>query len=805
MTSTYNHKQIEEKWTKRWDESKSYEPDLAAAKKPFYNLMMFPYPSAEGLHIGNLFAFVGSDIQGRYRKALGYDVFEPMGSDAFGIHSENYALKTGTHPWHMIPKNIERFREEQLKRTGNMFDWSHELDTTDPDYYRWTQWIFLQLFNKGLAYRKNAEVNWCPSCKTVLANEQVEDTRCERCDNTVEQRTMEQWFFRITAYAQKLLDNLEWIDWSETTKNAQRNWIGRSDGVEITFVVTSKVKVSVFTTRPDTLWGATFLVLAPEHPLVRGLTTPEHMTSMEAYLKECMQKRGVQKEDDKKSGVFTGSHAIHPATGDRIPIWVSDYVLMSYGSGAIMAVPAHDERDFDFARTYNLPIVQVISSDGKIYSSEKMKAAYSGDGFLVNSGPFSGTPSAEAKTQITQWLSQQGIGKAQVRYRLHDWCISRQRYWGTPIPIVNCDRCGTVPVPEEDLPVLLPYLEQYQPDGTGKSPLARDKDFLVTQCPRCQGPAKRETDVMDNFVDSSWYFLRYPSSKEGTRAFDDDLIKKWLPVDLYIGGNEHAVRHLLYTRFITMVLHDIGSINFSEPFKKFRAHGIIVKDGAKMSKSKGNVINPDEYLDKYGADVFRTYLMFSGDYRQGGDFRDENIVGVQRFFNRLWRFVLSTGFVDGSVTDREALSLMHKTVKKVTEDIESLHYNTAIAVLMEFLQGIVESDVYDRDCIVTLVKLVAPFAPFIAHELWERIGGEGIASTMGWPSYDSSLTVDETIEFVIQVNGKVRDKAILGAEAEKVDVKQVALKSDKIQSFIRDKRIEKVIFVPGRLLNIVVR
>ena len=628
MIGSYNYKQIEEKWNRRWRTDRTYEPDIHSAKKPFYNLMMFPYPSAEGLHVGNVFAFVGSDIQGRYRKALGYDVFEPMGFDAFGIHSENFALKSGTHPWHMIPQNIRHFREKQLKRIGNMFDWSHEVNTTDPEYYQWTQWIFLKLYNAGLAYRKHAEVNWCPSCKTVLANEQVEETKCERCDATVGTRSMEQWFFRITAYAEKLLSNLEWIDWSETTTKAQRNWIGRSESTE-----------------------------------------------------------------------------------------------------------------------------------------------------------------------------------GQVSYRLHDWCISRQRYWGTPIPSIYCNNCGTVPVPEKDLPVPLPFLEKYEPDGSGTSPLARDQSLLDTICPRCAAPAKRETDVMDNFVDSAWFFLRYPSSHRTDRAFDQEVNEKWLPVDMYVGGNEHAARHLLYARFVTMVLHDIGEIGFSEPFRAFRAHGIIVKDGAKMSKSKGNVINPDKYLDRYGADVFRTYLMFSGDYRHGGDFRDENIAGIQRFFDRLRRYAIQTNFTDKPVrvTERELLSLMHRTIKKVTGDMENLHYNTAIAALMEYLQGLTERKTHYRECIFNMLKLLAPFAPFITHELWQQLGGTGLLCEQSWPSFDNTLAFENQIEFVFQVDGKVRDKAILNHGISQIEAERIAFDSTRIQSHIQGKKIIKAIFVPDRLINFVVR
>jgi leucyl-tRNA synthetase len=804
MESGYPYRAVEQKWIERWEREKAYQPDLATAKRPFYNLMMFPYPSAEGLHVGNLFAFVGSDIQGRFRKAQGFDLFEPMGFDAFGMHSENYALKVGEHPRHMIPRNIERFREKQLKRLGNMFDWSHELDTTDPSYYRWTQWIFLKLYEANLAYRKSGDVNWCPSCKTVLANEQVEGGQCERCDAPVGKRSMEQWFLRITAYAQRLLDNLDWIDWSETTKKIQKNWIGRSDGTLLLFdVEESQRRIEVFTTRPDTLWGVTFLVLPPEHPLVGELTKQGQRRQMEPYLRDSAATGRLMKEVEEKTGVFSGSYAIHPATGSRIPIWVSDYVLASYGTGAIMAVPAHDERDFQFARTFDLPVVPVIAPEGGSTDPSGLDAAYTGEGVLLNSGPFDGVPSGEAKIRITRWLADHGRGKAKVSYRLRDWCISRQRYWGPPIPIIHCDLCGTVPVPEEELPVLLPLLDQYEPDGSGTSPLARDPAFVKTSCPQCGGAARRETDVSDNFLDSAWYFLRYPSSDCNERAFDEALTRKWLPVDTYVGGNEHAVRHLLYTRFITMALYDMGLIGFSEPFEKFRAHGLLVKDGMKMSKSKGNVINPDHYLENYGADVFRTYLMFAGDYQQGGNFRDKNIAGVQRFLDRLWRYATKTDFSDDPVAG-EMLSLMHRKIKRVTDDVERLHYNTAIASIMALLQAMMGRSTHHRQCIAVLLKLLAPFAPFITQELWQRLGGQGQLCKQSWPQYEESLLRQEQVEIVLQVNGRIRDRARLPFDMPQRDVERIAFRSHRLRLHLEGKTVEKIVFVQNRLLNIVV-
>ncbi|MEO8090917.1 MAG: leucine--tRNA ligase, partial [Gemmatimonadales bacterium] len=608
---------IEPKWQARWAERRTNEPDLDRAKRPFYNLMMFPYPSAEGLHVGNMFAFTGSDVYGRFKRLQGYDVFEPIGFDAFGIHSENYAIKLGINPAELIPRNIVNFRK-QLRNIGGMFDWRHELSTTDPAYYKWTQWLFLQLLKAGKAYKKAAAVNWCPKDQTVLANEQVIDGRCERCGTVVEQRTLEQWFFRITEYADRLLADLDdktKMDWSESTTLAQRNWLGRSEGAEIVFsgaagqrgsekhVILSAAKepkpsapeIKVFTTRPDTIFGATFMVLAPEHPVVDAFTTPDRKAEVDAYRRSVSAKDLVSRKVDEreKTGVFTGGFAINPATGKPIPVWIADYVLMEYGTGAIMAVPGHDERDFEFARKFGLSVAQVVCHPERSEGAEApLEAAYvdNHQGILVNSGQFDGLTVPDAKRAITAWLAERGAGKAVVTYRLHDWCISRQRYWGPPIPIIYCGEHGAVPVPEKDLPVILPLVEDFKPDDTGVSPLARHESWYHVPCPVCGKQGRRETDVSDTFLDSAWYYLRYPSTEFDDRPFDSERTKKWLPVTTYIGGNEHAVLHLLYSRFITMVLHDLGLIHFDEPFRKFRAHGHIVKDGAKMSKSRGNVV-----------------------------------------------------------------------------------------------------------------------------------------------------------------------------------------------------------------------
>jgi len=763
---TYDAAAIEKKWQARWERDGTNHTDVTAGPRPYYTLMMFPYPSAEGLHVGNLFAFTGNDIHGRFQRQQGHTVFEPFGYDAFGIHSENYALKMGVNPMELIPKNIDNFRR-QVKRAGLMVDWRYELSTTDPRYYKWTQWLFLQLLKRGLAYRKKGAVNWCPNDKTVLANEQVIAGECERCGAKVEQRFLEQWFFRITDYAGRLLENLETLDWSESTKAAQRNWIGRSDGAEIVFQVqdyfevagaasvasstgeipVSQTDIQVFTTRPDTIFGATYLVLAPEHPLVERITADDERGKVTEYrasaAKQDLVSRKVTKE---KTGVFTGAYAIHPATGEPIPIWIADYVLMEYGTGAIMAVPGHDQRDFEFAKAFGLPITRVIASAGddehtplaEPYTDSEDPAR------LVNSGRFDGLKVSEGQAAIVAWLEEHRRGRAVVNYRLHDWCISRQRYWGPPIPIIYCDTCGSVPVPEADLPVVLPKVDDFKPDDSGISPLARVESWYRVKCPQCGGRARRETDVSDTFMDSSWYFLRYPSARRDDVAFDAVLTDKWMPVDSYIGGNEHAVLHLLYSRFITMVLHDAGLLSVEEPFTKFRAHGHIIKDGAKMSKTHGNVVVPDQIIAQWGADAFRTYLMFLGPYEEGGDFQDRGISGVKRFLDRLWSSALEaqrTGAADVKVMRK-----LHKTIRKVTEDIPRLNYNTAIAAMMEYMNALRAAERTPHiDETTPLVQLVAPFAPHIAEELWERFGHKRSVFDAGWPAFDAELAADEEV------------------------------------------------------------
>ena len=814
----YDPQGVERKWQQRWEERGTNRTDVAGAKRPFFNLMMFPYPSAEGLHVGNVFAFVGADIQGRYQRLAGHDVFEPLGFDAFGIHSENFALKIGTHPAELIPRNIERFRT-QLKRIGLMADWRYEVQTTDPRYYRWTQWIFLQLYRAGLAVKRRAAVNWCPACKTVLANEQVIGGYCERHpDVKVEQRLLDQWFFTITKYAAPLLDNLQTADWSHSTKTIQANWIGRSEGAELVFETPGGKRITVFTTRPDTLFGATYLVLAPEHPLVADLTTAECRADVNAYRRrvaamDLVSRKSVEKA---KTGVFTGSYARNPATGASVPIWIADYVLMEYGTGAIMAVPGHDERDFEFAVQMKLPIVRVVAGPGQDATTPLAAAeAEIPEGRLVNSPGYDGKPWEEAKRAITAALAAKGLAKPVTNYRLHDWCISRQRYWGPPIPIIYCDTCGTVPVPEKDLPVVLPALEDFRPDDSGVSPLARAESWYRVPCPKCGKLARRETDVSDTFLDSAWYFLRYPSADRDDVPFDAALTKKWLPVASYIGGNEHAVLHLMYARFITMALKDLGHVPFAEPFARFRAHGTIVKDGAKMSKSRGNVVNPDQYVAQWGADTFRMYLMFLGPYQEGGDFRDAGISGIRRFLDKVWQLIDAESGIRGPgsgpaasdpgsrVPDPELVRMMHRTIQRVTGDTASLDYNTAIAAMMEYVNAL-RDGTPTRELLEPLAVLLAPYAPHFAEECWERLGHSTSVMDASLPRFDPALAVADEVEFVVQVNGKVRSRIRLARGTTEQAAVAAALADPAARKFTEGKPPKKVVFVPDRLVNLVV-
>ena len=815
MSERYDPQAVEAKWQAEWEQRGTNtwtEEQLRNAEDPYYNLMMFPYPSAEGLHIGNLYAYTGADVNGRFWRLMGKDVFEPIGFDAFGIHSENYALKMGKNPNDLIPANIANFIRV-LKRFGGMYDWNHTVDSTSPAYYKWTQWVFLKLHQAGLVERRRAPVNWCPSCKTVLANEQVIAGACERCDATVEQRELPQWFFRITDYADRLLANLNDIDWSAITKKAQVNWIGRSEGAEVAFQVRGEgapasgegeATIRVFTTRPDTLFGATYMVLAPEHPLVEALTTEAQRPAVQAY-RDSVAKQDLverQKTDKDKTGVFTGGYCVNPVNDSEIPVWISDYVLMGYGTGAIMAVPGHDSRDFEFAQRFDLPIVRVIAADGETAATPLLEA-FAGDGRLVNSERFDGLSVAEGKRAIVAWLAERDLAEPQINFRLHDWCVSRQRYWGPPIPIIHCAACGPVPVPESDLPVTLPYLTDFQPDDSGVSPLARARYWFQTPCPKCGTPAYRDTDVTDNFLCSGWYFLRYPSTDRNDAALDAELTRKWLPVDCYIGGNEHAVLHLMYARFLTMALADMDVLDFDEPFSKFRAHGIIVRDGRKMAKSRGNIVRPDDVMAEYGADTMRLYLLFMGPYDQTADYQSRGIQGPHGFLNRLWQSALSAvpGEPDAAV-DRA----LHRTIKQVTEQVPALQFNTAIAAMMEYL-NVVRADgrTAKQSELTPLVVMLAPFAPHIAEELHQRLGQEGgLFDSARWPIYDPAKTVESMRTMVVQVNGKTRGRISVAADADEAAVIAEARRNENVARHLEGVAIRKSVVVPGRLVNLVV-
>jgi len=835
----YDHKQIELKWQSKWDEVSLYSPDIESAKKPYFNLMMFPYPSAEGMHVGNMYAFTGADIYGRFKRMQGYDVLEPIGLDGFGIHSENYALKVGTHPMDQAEKSEANFYR-QLRATGNSFDWKRTVETYNPSYYRWTQWLFLQMFKNGLAYRKKASVNYCPSCKTVLADEQVIKGLCERCSSSVEKRELEQWFFRITHYAEKLLSNIEQLDWSEKVKVAQRNWIGKSTGAKVKFKVPSQNAIlEVFTTRPDTLYGVTFMVISPEHPLVATIIndkshiSDEKKQEIKAYVKKANNKSEEDRINEKmdKTGIYSGVNATNLINGAEIPIWIADYVLMNYGTGAIMAVPAHDERDHDFAKKYDLPIVPVIESMDKAKKIDVLKEPYTGEGRLINSAGWDDYYVPAAMQRIIKDIEHRGIGTAEDTYHLRDWLISRQRYWGAPIPMIYCEACaengksylsennieaqwdhaGWFPVPDDELPVMLPRIDDYKPLGTGKAPLASHPEFYNTSCPSCGGNAIRETDVSDTFLDSAWYFLRYPSTDIENSAFDTVRTKKWLPVDMYIGGAEHSVLHLLYSRFVTMFLADLKLINFDEPYKRFFAHGLLIKEGVKMSKSKGNVIVPDQYIAKYGADTLRSYLMFLGPFSQGGDFYDTGIEGMNRFLKRVWRLFSDTMRIkEEDATDKKALAMLHKTIAKVTDDISLLHYNTALAALMEYYNFLSEHSEVSRTEAITFIKLLAPFAPHMTEELYQEL--KGFASyesihTSSWPIPDTSFIVEDTVTIAIQVNGKLRGtlEVTVTDASDQSTIQELSEKEENAKRYLVGKSVQKVIYVPNRLINFVVR
>ena len=880
---SYSHQEIEKKWQEVWGKIHINSIDLKNAKKPFYNLMMFPYPSAEGLHVGNMYAFTGSDILGRFKRMQGYDVFEPIGLDGFGIHSENYAIKIGKNPMEHAKVTEQNFYR-QLHTIGSMYDWSRTVETYNTNYYTHTQWIFLALFKRGLVYRTKAPVNWCPGCKTVLSDEQVIDGKCERTGDTVIKKDLEQWFFRITAYAQKLHDHIPELDWSEKVKVAQSNWIGKKEGINITYtVVTEDGKqidtISCFTTRPDTNFGATFVVIAPEHPFISQVSKVLDKNTLTSIQKYIETTKNLSPDDRiaqarKKTGVFTGLYCVNNLNNYKMPLYVSDFVLMGFGTGAVVGVPGHDTRDFEFAEVFHLPVKRVvIGKDGKKDNITTIEDVQEDEGTMIHSEFLDGMEIHQATGKIMDYLEEKGWGKRVTSYHLRDWLISRQRYWGPPIPMIYCEACakahkswfttkeaqenvskvdnkeyfdtkvdtmmGWYPVPEDQLPVALPAITDFKPGDDGIPPLAKHKEFYETTCPGCGGKAVRETEVSDTFLDSAWYFLRYPSiateklddgssklekrkdpiskiqNQNSNLPWDPEITKKWLPVTMYTGGAEHSVLHLMYSRFITMALHDMGYIDFDEPFAKFFAHGLVIKDGAKMSKSKGNVVNPDEYIKMYGSDALRLYLMFMGPYSDGGDFRDSAMEGMSRWVIRVWKMAQTVMSGELSVmSNKDVEKTLHKLIKKVGDDIESRHYNTSIARMMEFTNLVADVKfALSLEDLKTFIKLLAPFAPHMTEELWQQIHGrtalEKVSDSVhvaSWPVYEEKFLQAEMMQIVIQVNGKVRDKLTVSVSEAGNEQKIIALAKEQsnVSKHIEGKTIQKAIYIQGKIVNFVI-
>jgi leucyl-tRNA synthetase len=815
----FNPKEIEAKWQTQWEAEQLYHASDDSSKPKFYNLVMLPYPSGD-LHIGHWYNYSGADAFGRYMRMNGYNVMQPIGFDAFGLPAENAAIQRGIQARTWTLANIETMRR-QLRLMGAGWDWEREMVSCLPDYYRWSQWLFLQFYKHGLAYRTKAPANWCPGCNTTLANEQVlANGTCERCGSVVIRKEIDQWLLKITGYAEELL-NFSKIEWPDKTVTMQRNWIGRSEGAEIRFFTVidgQQEEIPVFTTRPDTIYGVTFFVLAPEHPWVEKITTPEHKAEVEAYVTQARHMTEIERmsTEKEKTGVFTGGYVTNPVNGERVPVWIADYVLMGYGAGAIMGVPAHDQRDFEFARKFGIPIREVIRPEGEEPSDPaSWTEAKEHLGVMVNSGPFDGVPAEEAIARITRFIENQGIGKFMVTYRLRDWLISRQRYWGTPIPIIYCPKDGIVPVPEDQLPVLLPEHVEFK--STGESPLRYEPEFLNTTCPICGGPATREADTMDTFICSSWYFLRYADPNNDKQAWSAEAMERWLPVDQYIGGAEHAVMHLLYARFFIKALRDMGYLNFDEPFTRLFHQGTVLgPDGQKMSKSRGNVVAPDEFIEKYGADTVRAYLTFIGPFDQGGSFIPENLEGVWRFMNRFWSLVNDSWVENPSneeTSESKALErLRNKTIKRVTEELSNFRFNTALAALMECNNAMIKQQHASvarskafRTMLETMMQLLAPMAPHITEELWHITNHTGSIHTTVWPGFDEELTKDEIFTLVVQVNGKVREKIEVAAGTSESEIRMLALDNPRVASFIGDATVQKVIYVPGRLINIVVR
>ncbi|RTQ93352.1 leucine--tRNA ligase [Lysinibacillus telephonicus] len=803
---SFNHQTIEKKWQQYWADNNTFKTTNDESKPKFYALDMFPYPSGAGLHVGHPEGYTATDILSRYKRMQGYNVLHPMGWDAFGLPAEQYALDTGNDPAEFTAKNIATFKR-QIQELGFSYDWDREINTTDPNYYKWTQWIFIQLYKKGLAYVDEVPVNWCPALGTVLANEEVIDGKSERGGHPVERRPMKQWMLKITAYADRLIDDLEEVDWPESIKDMQRNWIGRSEGAEVTFTVDgTNESFKVFTTRPDTLFGATYCVLAPEHKLVARITTAEQQEAVDAYLEKVKLKSDLERTDlaKEKTGVFTGAYAVNPINGAKIPVWIADYVLASYGTGAIMAVPAHDERDYEFAKEFGLPIKAVLEG------GDIEKEAFTGDGPHINSDFLNGLGKAEAIAKAIEWLEKNGVGEKKISYRLRDWLFSRQRYWGEPIPVIHWEDGTMTTVPEEELPLVLPKTSNIRPSGTGESPLANIEEWVNVVDPVTGKKGRRETNTMPQWAGSSWYFLRYIDPNNSQAIADPELLKRWLPVDIYIGGAEHAVLHLLYARFWHKVLYDLGVVHTKEPFQKLFNQGMILGEGnEKMSKSKGNVVNPDDIVNSHGADTLRLYEMFMGPLDASVAWSTNGLDGARRFLDRIWRlFTTDEGTLAEKVkntTDTTLEKSYHQTVKKVTEDFEHLRFNTAISQMMVFINDCYKAETVPTEYAEGFVKLLAPIAPHVAEELWEILGHSETIAYEAWPTYDESKLVDDEIEVIVQVNGKLRSKVKIAKDASKEQLEQIAQADEKVKEFTDGKQIVKVIAVPGKLVNIVVK
>lgn len=839
MFTPYDYTSAEAKWQKQWKDKKVYSANLKTAKNPYYSLVMFPYPSGDKLHVGHWFNYGIADTFARFKRLQGHEVFSPMGFDAFGLPAENYAIKTGTPPAQSTAKNVEKMID-QFNHIGCMYDWDKMVNTTDPTYYRWTQWLFLEMFKNGLAYKKLGNVNWCPKDQTVLANEQAQDGKCERCGSDVVQKPLEQWYWSITKYSQKLLDGLNDLEWPEKTKIMQRNWIGRSEGAHIDFEIEgSKEKITVFTTRPDTLFGATYIVLAPEHPLVDSITEKKFAKKIESYKQEVKKKTEIERTDlnVNKTGEFTGAYALHPVTGDKLPIWIADYVLANYGTGSVMAVPGHDERDFDFAepreelRSLIKPVIQPDKSVvnfsmyvHKAYAAMTVgkgdlevamknrdeedyklilqgKKCWTGQGKMINSDFLNDLPNEEAKEKMIQWLEKNKKGKKVINYRLRDWLVSRQRYWGAPIPIVYDPQGKAHPVPAEHLPWLLPTDVEFKP--TGESPLKHSKEFKARTEKIFGKGWTPEYDTMDTFVCSSFYYLRYLAEGDSKKLIDKDIEKKWMPVSMYIGGAEHACMHLIYARFVMMALKDFGYVSHAEPFQRLVHQGTVTNKGAKMSKSKGNVVSPDGFVEQYGSDVFRMYLMFMGPFEAGGDWSDTGINGIVRFVQRVWKILSEKASAKVLKDKPEVMAALHKTIKKVTDDIQAMHFNTAISALMQLMNTVEKEESLSEDFAKTLAILLAPLAPHMAEELWSKFGGKGFVIEQKWPAFDASLTVESTITVVVQVNGKVRGDLTVPKDTAKEEILKQAKELENVKKYLIGA-IKKEIYVPGKLVSLVV-